>query len=68
MITFFNMQNNNKAVKEANKIVLDSITINQKIFVPMLAAPFDIQSSLQYDGLTDQKLQEFLDKPERLFF
>ena len=41
MITFFNMQNNNKAVKEANKIVLDSIVINQKIFVPMLATPVD---------------------------
>jgi len=42
MIIFFNMQNNNKAVKEGNKLVLESILINQKIFVPMLATPFDL--------------------------
>jgi hypothetical protein len=28
MLTFFNMQNNNKAVKEANKVVLDKIKVN----------------------------------------
>ena len=56
MITFFNMQNNNKAVKEACKVVLDRVAINQKIFVPMLAKTFTLQESAGYDNLTDQKL------------
>ena len=56
MITFFNMQNNNKAVKEWNKLLLDKIAINQKLFVPMIAKVFDLDESAQYDDLSDEKI------------
>ena len=63
MITFFNMQNNNKAVKEGNKLLLDKIAINQKLFVPMIAKVFDLDESAQYDDLSDEKFQYYLQNP-----
>lgn len=42
LLTFFNMQNNNTAVKNGEKILLQSIAENRKLFVPMLAKPFTL--------------------------
>jgi hypothetical protein len=66
MITFFNMQNNNKAVKEGQKLILDKIALNKKLFVPRIAKPFDLEESNEYDTLTDEKLQGFLDNPQHI--
>jgi hypothetical protein len=56
MISFFNAQSNNILVKEATKLLLSDIVVNQKLFVPMLAKVFDMQESISYDGLTDERL------------
>ena len=66
MITFFNMQNNNKAVKEAQKVILPKIAVNQKLFVPMIAKTFDMEESNLYDDLTDEKLDYFLQNPQNI--
>jgi hypothetical protein len=49
MIAFFNTQNKNKLVKEASKLFLPPIPVNQKIFVPMIAKVFDMEESNKYD-------------------
>ena len=56
MLTFFNIQNESKMVKQSSKIVLDSIKVNQIIYVPMLSKVFDMEEANKYDNLTDQKL------------
>jgi len=33
-------------VKEAQKLLLESIPVNQKLYVPMLAKVFDMEESL----------------------
>lgn len=47
------MQNNNKAVKEGQKLILPSITVNKKLFVPMLAKELDIEEATRYENLND---------------
>lgn len=37
VIALFNMPNRNKFVKEASKLLLDSIPVNIKLYCPMLA-------------------------------
>lgn len=37
-------------------MILDSIAVNQKLFVPMIAKMFDLEESAEYDSLTDDKL------------
>ena len=68
MLTFFNIQNESKMVKQSSKIVLDSIKVNQIIYVPMLSKIFDMEEANKYDNLTDQKLQEIRNNPEVLDF
>ena len=58
MLTFFNIQLNNKAVKEASKVVLDKIFVNQKLFVPFLAKTYDLAESALYDNLDDGMVEE----------
>jgi ribosomal protein L13 len=53
MVVFFNSANANVLVKNASKILIDGIKVNQKIYVPMLARVFDLQESQKYDNLTD---------------
>ncbi len=66
MITFFNMQNNNKAVKEGQKLILNSIAVNQKLFVPMIAKVLDIKEAMSYEDLGDEKLATIMAQPEQL--
>ena len=54
MITFFNMTNQNKAVKETQKVLLDKIAENQKLFIPMIAKVFDLKESSTYDSVTEE--------------
>lgn len=63
---FFNMQNNNKAVKNGEKVLLQNIAENRKFFVPMLARTFNLQESKQYDNLTDESLEEILKNPQKI--
>ena len=57
MLTFFNLQNDNKLIKESAKITLDSIRVNTKIYVPMLAPRFTLSESNSYDSLTDSRFE-----------
>lgn len=59
MCTFFNLQNDNKLVKESSKIILDMISINQIIYVPMISKVFDMEESELYDNLTDEDVIRF---------
>ena len=56
MITFFNAQNRNKLVKEATKILLPDVPVNQKLYVPMLAKVLTMEESHSYDSLTNERL------------
>ena len=66
MITFFNAQNRNKLVKEATKILLPDVPVNQKLYVPMLAKVLTMEESHSYDSLTNDRLQEILRHPEHI--
>lgn len=66
MITFFNMQNNNRAVKEGQKLILNAIALNQKLFVPMIARELDIREAASYDSLSDETLDALIANPEQL--
>jgi hypothetical protein len=61
MIAFFNTQNKNKLVKEASKLFLPPIPVNQKIFVPMIAKVFDMEESNKYDLSYDDTIPEIID-------
>lgn len=45
MVMFFNSANQNVVVKSASKLLIDSVPVNQKLYVPMLAKIFDMQES-----------------------
>jgi hypothetical protein len=45
LLTFFNLQNDNKLIKESQKIIYDSIAINQVFYVPMIAKVLDMEES-----------------------
>lgn len=64
MIVFFQTQNKNKLVKEATKLLMPDIAINQKLYVPMLAKPFDMPESNTYCDLRDESLDMI--QPEQL--
>lgn len=51
--TFFNMQNDNKLVVQGMKVIRDSISINQVLYVPMIAKVFDMEEAKVYETLTD---------------
>jgi hypothetical protein len=55
MLHFFNLQNDNKFVKEGSKIILDSIHTNLKIYAPMLARKFTLEESHSYDNMTNER-------------
>lgn len=46
-------------VKEAEKVILPYIAVNQRLYVPMLAKKFDLEESKLYDDLTDEKFKQF---------
>ena len=50
--------NENSLVKEGNKLLLDSIATNMKIFVPMLASRLSLKEQYAYDDLTDDKFEQ----------
>ena len=58
VLTFFNLVNENKFVKETNKIQLASIVTNQRIYVPMLAPRLTLEEQFAYDDMTDDKFAE----------
>ena len=39
------------------------IATNKKIYVPMIAKIFDLEESEQYDGLTDERTEQFMKSP-----
>jgi hypothetical protein len=41
-------------VKETQKVLLDKIAENQKLFIPMIAKVFDLQESSTYDSVTEE--------------
>lgn len=45
MLAFFNLDNNNKLAKEGQKMLFDSIQVNQVLYVPMLTKVLDLQES-----------------------
>jgi hypothetical protein len=45
---------------------LKKITVNQKIFIPMIAKRFEIEESNSYDSLTDETFEEFTKNPQNL--
>lgn len=53
MLTFFNILNDNKLVKEGGKLILDSIATNLKLYLPMLTKELTFAESDSYDSMTD---------------
>lgn len=66
MITFFNLQNSNRLIKEGSKIVLDRIATNQVIYVPMLSKIFDMEESTLYDSLSDEDVMNYSKRTQKL--
>jgi len=66
MCTFFNLQNDNKLVKEGSKLILDRIATNQVIYVPMLSKIFDMEESKLYDSLTDEDVIQYSKRTQKL--
>lgn len=64
MIGFYQSPAKNKVVKEATKVLMPSIEVNQKLWVPMLAKVLDIEEAATYDNLSDQMVKKFREKPE----
>lgn len=66
MIGFWMSPAKNKVVKEATKVFMPSIEVNQKLWVPMLAKVLDIEELATYDNLSDQMVNNLRQKPEVL--
>ena len=61
MLKFFNIVNENKLVKQGNKLLLDRIETNMRIYVPMLTPKLNMQEQYNYDDMTDEKFQSLID-------
>jgi hypothetical protein len=66
LLTFFNLQNDNKLIKESQKIIYDSIAINQVFYVPMIAKVLDMEESQTYDCLDDEQVLKLASRKETL--
>lgn len=42
---FFNTANKNILIKQASKLLIDYVPVNQKLYVPMIAKLFDLSES-----------------------
>lgn len=64
MLSLFNIANNSKSFKRANKLAIDGIKTKIILFLPMVARKLTLEESASYEELSEERLEEIRASPE----